>query len=132
MKTCSRPVRGHCLPLEEGTSLVGREEGAGQSERLIPLTRYTMTLARIVALLSVLVMLGIGAATADHLHDEDDDPQHDCALCTAESLSQFADTQPASSLYPTAALSLPPRPQGSPLCALYRAHLLARAPPALV
>ena len=89
------------------------------------------SLARIVALLSVFVVLGIGAVTAGHLHDEDDDVRHDCALCAAGSLGPFVDAQPAPSPSPTAALSYPPDPQGPPLYAFYRAHLLSRAPPVL-
>ena len=89
------------------------------------------SLIRIVALLSVLVVLGISAAAAGHLHGEDGDVRHDCALCAAGSLGPFVDAQPAPSSSPTAALSYPPDPQGPPLYALYRAHLLSRAPPVL-
>ena len=89
------------------------------------------SLTRIVALLSVLVVLGIGVAMAGHLHDEDDDVRHDCALCAASSLGPFVDAHAAPSLSPAVALSCPLASQGPPLCALYRAHLLSRAPPVL-
>lgn len=89
------------------------------------------TLARIFALLSVLVMLGTAAATASHFHDDEDHARHDCALCTAAFLIPSIGAQPASSPFPAAALPLPPDPQGPPLCVLYRAHLLSRAPPVL-
>ena len=87
------------------------------------------SLARIVAALSVLAVLGIGIATAGHLHDEDDHAWHDCALCTAGSPGPFLGVQPAPAPSPKAALSYLLEPRGLPLCALYRAHLLSRAPP---
>ena len=88
-------------------------------------------LTRVVALLSVLVVLGAGAATAGHLHHEHDDVRHDCALCMAGFLSPFASVQSEPSPSPAAALLLPPGLQGPPQCTLYRAYLLARAPPLL-
>ena len=90
------------------------------------------SLTSIVALLSVFVVLVVAAATAGHHHDEEDEVRHDCALCTVGSLNPVVDAQRTSSIYPTAVPSPPPAPQGPPLCALYRAHLLSRAPPALV
>lgn len=89
------------------------------------------TLTRIVALLSVLVVLGIGAVAAGH-HHEGDDVRHDCALCAAGSLNPFVGAQSALSPSPMAALSLPPGLQGPPRWTRYRAHLLSRAPPALI
>lgn len=86
------------------------------------------TLTRAIALLSVLVLLGSGVAAAGH-HHEDEDVQHDCALCTAGSLKPFVDAQSAPSPCLAAASSLSPGPQGRPLCALYRACLPPRAPP---
>ncbi len=88
------------------------------------------SLTRIVALLSVLILLGSGVATAGH-HHEDEDVRHDCALCAAGSLNPPADPQSAPSPRLAAALSYPPGPQGPPLCTLYHAHLLSRAPPIL-
>ena len=85
-------------------------------------------LTRVVALLSVLVVLGAGAATAGH-HHEEEGVQHDCALCTVGSLNPFVGAQSDLSPCLAAALSLSPGPQGPPLCALYRAYLLSRAPP---
>ena len=86
------------------------------------------TFIRIVALLSVLAMLGIGVATAGHLHEEDD-VRHDCALCTVGSLHPFVDAQAVPSPCLATAPSVPPGPQGPSQCMLYRAHLLSRAPP---
>ena len=86
------------------------------------------TFLRIVVLLSVLVLLGSAAAATGH-HHEDDDVQHDCALCTAGSLTPFVGAQFDPSPCLAAAPSLSPNPQGPPLGALYRAHLLSRAPP---
>ena len=86
------------------------------------------TLTHFVALLSVLVMLGSAAATAGHLH-EDDDARHDCALCAAGFLNPSIAPQSAPSPCLTAALSVPPGPQGPSWHMRYRAHLLSRAPP---
>lgn len=83
---------------------------------------------RAIALLSVLVLLGSGAVAAGH-HHEDEDAQHDCALCTAGSLHPFVDARSVPSPCLAAAPSLPPGPLGRPRWALYRAHLLSRAPP---
>lgn len=83
---------------------------------------------RAIALLSVLVLLGSGAVAAGH-HHEDEDVQHDCALCTAGSLHPFVDARSVPSPCLAAAPSLPPGPLGRPRWALYRAHLLSRAPP---
>ena len=92
---------------------------------------YLTRIVTLLSVLAVLAVLGSGAVTAGHLHDEDDNVRHDCALCAAGSLGPFVGAQPAPSPSPTAALSYPLEPQGPPLCALYRAHLLSRAPPVL-
>jgi len=86
------------------------------------------TLTRAIALFSVLVMLGIGFATAGHLH-EDEDVRHACALCTVGSLNPFVDAQSVPSPCLATALSLPFSLQGPLRCELYHAHLLSRAPP---
>lgn len=86
------------------------------------------TFIRIVALLSVLVLLGSGAGAAGH-HHEDEDVRHDCALCTVGSPNPFVDAQSVPSPCLATALSLPFNPQGPLLCELYHAHLLSRAPP---
>ena len=86
------------------------------------------TLTRAITMLSVLGMLGIGVATPGHLH-EDKDMQHDCALCTAGSLDPSVGAQSVPSPCLAASPSLQPGPLGRPRWALYRAHLLSRAPP---
>ena len=86
------------------------------------------TLTRAITLLSVLGLLGSGAIAAGHDH-EDKDVQHDCALCTAGSLDPSVGAQSDPSPCLVAAPSLAPGPLGRPLCALYRACLLSRAPP---
>ena len=85
-------------------------------------------LTRLLAWLSVLVLLGAGAATAGHLHT-DEEVRHDCAACAAGFLTPFVEAQPTPSFSPADALASPPDPQGPPLRARYRAHLLSRAPP---
>ena len=125
-----------------GTGLTLQVEGIHNLRRMArrqgfvahPPYRFNMTLTtltRIVALLSALLVLGIGFATAGHLHDEDEAVRHDCALCTTGSLSLFIDAKPASSPSLTDALSYPLDPQGPPLYALYHAYPLSRAPPVL-
>ena len=86
------------------------------------------TFIRIVALLSVLVLIASGAAAAGH-HHEDENVRHDCGLCTVGSLNPFVDAQSAPSPCLAPAPSVPPGPQGPSQCMLYRAHLLSRAPP---
>ena len=86
------------------------------------------TFTRIVALLSVLILLGSGTMAAGHRH-EDEDAQHDCALCTVGFLNLFVDAQSIPSPCLATAPSLPPGSQGPPLCARYRAYRLSRAPP---
>ena len=83
---------------------------------------------RIIALFSALLLLGVGVAAAGHLHDEDTEAGHDCALCTTQSITLFNDVHAAPTSFPVAAHLLPGL-QGFPLCALYRNCLPSRAPP---
>ena len=78
-------VRHRFDPASEGIHNL-RRMGRRQGFVAHPSYRFNMTLTtltRIVALLSALLVLGIGAATAGHLHDEDEAVRHDCVLCTA-------------------------------------------------
>ena len=86
------------------------------------------SITRAVALLSVLLLLGIGIVAAGH-HHEEDEVRHDCALCAAGSLNPSIGAQFAPSSCLTAACSQLPGPQGPPLCMLYRGCLPSRAPP---
>lgn len=83
---------------------------------------------RIIALVSVLLLLGGGAPCLHH--DEHQDVEHDCPLCTSQAPVLFLGVQTAPSARSTAVCSLLPGPQGPPLWALYRGCLLSRAPPA--
>lgn len=83
---------------------------------------------RIIALFSVLLLLGAGGAEAGHHHDEDADVGHDCAWCETQAPGLFLGVQAAPSVC-SAAPSRLPGPQGPPTCARYRNHLLSRAPP---
>ena len=90
------------------------------------MTRTSLT--RVVALLSIVLLLGASAAEAGH-HHEEDDARHDCVFCAAGSLTPCIGAHSAPSACPTAVCSLPPGPQGPPLCAPYRDCLPSRAPP---
>ena len=90
------------------------------------MTRASLT--RAVALLSIVLLLGVSAAEAGH-HHEEDDVRHDCAMCAAGSLTPLIGAHSAPSACATAVCSLPPSPQGPPLCAPYRDCLPSRAPP---
>ena len=85
-------------------------------------------LVRIVALICALLLLGAGVGAAGHLHDEDTEVGHDCALCTTQGLTLFHDLQFVPTTLPTATPVLPGS-QGSPLCGLYRNCVPSRAPP---
>jgi len=86
-------------------------------------------LTRLSALSCALLLLCTGAAAAGHIHDEDTEAEHTCALCTSQSLSLFHDVHLAPSSFRTADGPLLPGAQGTPLCALYLGCLLSRAPP---
>ena len=88
-----------------------------------------VSLTRVAALLSALLLLAVSAAEAGH-HHEEDCARHDCALCAAGSLTLLIGAHSAPFACPTAVCSLPPGPQGPPLCAPYRDCLPSRAPPA--
>ena len=87
------------------------------------------SLIRFVALSCTLLLLDSGGAAAGHIHNEDTEVGHHCALCMTQSLSLFHEVQTAPCSFLTAVRFLLPGPQGPPLCALYRGCLLSRAPP---
>jgi len=86
------------------------------------------SLTRAAALLSVLLLLAVGALEAAHGEEEDCAP-HECAVCAATSLTPLAGAGSAPRSRPTAACCLPPGAQGQRLCAPYRDCLPSRAPP---
>ena len=90
------------------------------------MTRASLT--RVAALSSVLLLLAVSVTEAGHRHEEDC-VRHDCATCAAGSLIPLIGAHPAPSAGATAVCSLPPGPQGPPLCAPYRDCLPSRAPP---
>lgn len=85
-------------------------------------------LARVVASLTIVLLLGVSAAEAGH-HDEEDCARNECALCAAGSLAPLAGAHSAPSACPAGGYAAAPGPQGPPLCALYRNCLPSRAPP---
>ena len=87
-----------------------------------------VSLTRVAALLGILLLLAVSAAEAGH-HHEEDEARHDCAMCAAGSLTPLISAHSAPSACPAAVCSLPPSPQGPPLCAPYRDCLPSRAPP---
>ena len=90
------------------------------------MTRASLT--RLVALLSIVLLLAVSAAEAGH-QDEDDCVRHECAMCAAGSLTPLIGAQSAPFAGAAAACALLPGPPARLLCAPYRDCLPSRAPP---
>ena len=101
--------------------------GATRSSRAVKLMAAA-ALARVVASLTILLLLGAGVAEAGH-HDDEDCARHECALCAAGSPAPLVGAHSAPSACIAGGYGLPPGPQGPPLCAPYRNGLPSRAPP---